>query len=147
MSTDRIIVGVDGSESSQDALRWAKAQADRTGAELVAVAAWSYPVAAYPTLSGYVPMTPNLDLEGETRAALRTVVKQTVGDAPVTLEVIEGHPANVLIDAAHGAALVVVGSRGHGGFVGALIGSVSQHVVTHAPCPVVVVRHPKGEEA
>jgi len=58
--------------------------------------------------------------------------------------VAEGHPAKVLLDAAVGAVMVVVGSRGHGGFVGALIGSVSQHVVAHAPCPVVVIRHPRA---
>ena len=143
MSTGRIIVGVDGSESSKDALRWAKAQADLTGAELVAVSAWSYPVASYPTLAGYVPMNDALDLESETRAALRTVVKETLGETPVTLLVGEGHPANVLVDAANDASLVVLGTRGHGGFIGALIGSVSQHVVAHAACPVVVVRHPR----
>src|SRR5512144_1456334 len=133
MSTGRIVVGVDGSESSKDALRWAKSQADLTGAELVAVAAWSYPVASYPTLAGYVPVNDSLDLEAETRAALETLVKETLGEAPVTLEVIEGHPANALVDAARDASLVVLGCRGHGGFVGALIGSVSQHVVSHAP--------------
>lgn len=148
MSTVRIVVGVDGSESSKDALRWAKTQADLTGAELVAVTAWSYPVAAYPTLAGYVPMTGDaVDLEAESRTALDTVVKETIGDAPVTLEVVEGHPANVLVAAAQGASLVVVGSRGHGGFVGALIGSIGQYVVAHAPCPVVVVRHPKEPAA
>jgi nucleotide-binding universal stress UspA family protein len=143
----RIVVGIDGSESSKDALRWAKTQADLTGAELVAVTAWSYPVASYPTLAGYVPVNDSLDLEAESRTALETLVKETLGDVPVTLEVIEGHPANALVDAAHDAALVVLGSRGHGGFVGAVIGSVSQHVVSHAPCPVVVVRHPKPKPA
>ena len=143
MSTGRIVVGVDGSEPSKDALRWAKKQADATGAELVAVAAWSYPVASYPTLAGYVPMGDALDMESESRVALEQVVKETLGDAPVTLTVVEGHPANAIVDAATGASLVVVGCRGHGGFVGAMLGSVSQHVVSHAPCPVVVIRHPK----
>ena len=143
MSAGRIVVGVDGSESSRDALRWAKTQADLTGAELVVVTAWSFPIAAYPTLVGYVPMGDAFDLEVQSRSALESVVKETLGDVPVTYEVIEGHPANVLVDAAQDAQLVVVGSRGHGGFVGSLIGSISQHVVAHAPCPVVVVRHPK----
>lgn len=144
MSTGRIVVGVDGSESSKEALRWAKTQADLTGAELVAVTAWSYPVASYPTLAGYVPMGDVLDLEKESRTALETVVEESLGDVPVTLEVVEGHPANALLDVARDATLVVVGSRGHGGFVGSVIGSISQYVVTHARCPVVVVRHPKA---
>jgi nucleotide-binding universal stress UspA family protein len=143
MSTGRIVVGVDGSEPSRDALRWASTQAEATGTELVAVAAWSYPAAAYPTLAGYVPVTNAADLESDTRAAIGAVVKDTLGDRKVTLSVVEGHPANVIVDAARGASLVVVGCRGHGGFVGALLGSVSQHVVAHATCPVVVIRHPK----
>jgi nucleotide-binding universal stress UspA family protein len=141
MTTGRIVVGVDGSEPSKDALRWAKAQADATGAELVVVSAWSYPTTAYPTLAGYVPLGDLTDLEGETRSATEAVIKETLGDASVQLHVVEGHPANAIIDAAKGATMVVVGCRGHGGFVGALVGSVSQHVVAHATCPVVVIRH------
>jgi nucleotide-binding universal stress UspA family protein len=143
MSAGRIVVGVDGSDSSKDALLWAKTQADLTGSELVAVTAWSYPTAAYPTLAGYVPMGDSIDLERESRQALETVVKETLGEVPVSLLVIEGHPANAILDAAHDATLIVVGCRGHGGFVGSLVGSVSQHLVAHASCPVVVVRHPK----
>jgi nucleotide-binding universal stress UspA family protein len=143
MSAGRIVVGVDGSESSKDALRWAKTQADLTGSELVAVSAWSYPAAAYPTLAGYVPMGDSLDLEKETRIALETMVKDTLGDVPISLLVIEGHPANAILDAGQDATLIVVGSRGHGGFVGSVVGSVSQNVMSHAACPVVVVRHPK----
>jgi len=144
MSAGRIVVGVDGSESSRDALRWAAAQAAAMDAELEVVGAWSYPAAAYPTLSGYVPMVDTVDMEAETRQSVKAVVKETLGDTPVRVRVAEGHPAKVLVDAARGALLVVVGCRGHGGFVGALLGSVSQHVVAHAPCPVVVVRHPRA---
>jgi nucleotide-binding universal stress UspA family protein len=147
MSTGRIVVGVDGSQPSRDALRWAKTQAENTGADLVAVAAWSYPAAAYPTLAGYVPISNAVDLEDETRAAVEAVIKETLGDAQITLMVVEGHPANAIVDAARGASMVVVGCRGHGGFIGALIGSVSQHVVAHATCPVVVIRHPKEPHA
>ena len=144
MSAGRIVVGVDGSDSSRDALRWAKAQADAMGADLEVVGAWTYPPASYPTLSGYVPMGDVVDMAAETRIALTSVVKEELGEAPVKIRVAEGHPAKVLLDAAAGAVMVVVGSRGHGGFVGALIGSVSQHVVAHAPCPVVVIRHPRA---
>jgi nucleotide-binding universal stress UspA family protein len=143
MNAGRIVVGVDGSDPSRDALRWAKAQADVTGSELVAVTAWSYPSASYPTLAGYVPVADTLDLEEESKIALEAVVKETLGDVPVTLLVIEGHPANAILDAGRGASMIVVGCRGHGGFVGALVGSVSHHVVSHAECPVVVIRHPK----
>ena len=147
MSTGRIVVGVDGSEPSRDALRWARTQAEATGAELVAVAAWIYPAAAYPTLAGYVPITDGTELGSETRSAIEAVLKDTLGDSPITLLVVEGHPANVIVDAARDASMVVVGCRGHGGFVGALLGSVSQHVVAHATCPVVVIRHPKEPHA
>jgi nucleotide-binding universal stress UspA family protein len=140
MSTRRIVVGVDGSESSREALRWAKAQADVTGAELVAVTAWSYPVASFPMLVNQVATTDTFDVEGESRAALQRVVKETIGDAEVAQRVLEGHPVTVMLAAAQDADLVVVGSRGHGGFVGSLLGSVSQRLVAHAGCPVVVVR-------
>jgi nucleotide-binding universal stress UspA family protein len=144
MNTGRIVVGVDGSDSSRDALRWARAQADILGADLEVVGAWAYPAAAYPTLSGFVPMGDTVDMEAETLVALQTVVKETLGDdARVKYRVVEGHPAKVLVDLARGALLCVVGCRGHGGFVGALLGSVSQHVVAHATCPVVVIRHPR----
>jgi len=141
MTAGRIVVGVDGSPSSRDALRWAKAQADLLGQELVVVTAWTHPTASYPTLSGFVPMGDVADLGAETRAVTERAVKETVGDAPVVLRIVEGHPARAILDAARDAALVVIGCRGHGGFVGALVGSVSQHVVAHAPCPVVVIRH------
>jgi nucleotide-binding universal stress UspA family protein len=143
MDAGRIVVGVDGSDSSLDALRWAAAQARVTGAELVAVTAWSFPPTSYPVLAGYMPMPVTADLEKETRIALERLVRDTLGEVEVTLSVPEGHPAVVLIDAARGADLLVVGCRGHGGFVGALVGSISQHLVAHAPCPVVVFRHPK----
>ena len=60
----------------------------------------------------------------------------------ITLQVIEGHAAKVLLDVVTDSDLLVVGSRGHGEFAGALLGSISQHVVSHAPCPVVVVPDP-----
>jgi nucleotide-binding universal stress UspA family protein len=143
MSTGRIVVGFDGSEPSKDALRWAKAQADATGDALVVVSAWTYPVASFPMLIDTVPVAAGADPEAETRTALQRMVKETIGDTSVVFTVVEGHPVTALLNAALDAALVVVGSRGHGGFVGSLLGSVSQHLVAHAPCPVVVVRHAK----
>jgi len=147
MSTARIVVGVDGSESSKDALPWAKARADADGAELVAIGAWSYPVASFPMLVNEVAAPETFDVEGETRATLDSVIKETLGDVTVTRQVLQGHPVTVMLAAARHADLVVVGSRGHGGFVGSLLGSVSQGLVAHADCPVVVVRHPKQRSA
>ena len=62
----------------------------------------------------------------------------------VSSTVREGNPAKILLEAADGADLLVVGSRGHGGFAEALLGSVSQHCVHHAPCPVVIIRGPSA---
>jgi nucleotide-binding universal stress UspA family protein len=140
MSTEqgRIVVGVDGSAASRDALRWAARQAELTGASLEVVTSWSYP-----TTYGF-PVIANVDWEQGARTVLDEALADELGDAAerVVRRVVEGHPARVLAELAAGADLLVVGSRGHGGFAGLLLGSVSEHVVTHAPCPVVVVRHP-----
>lgn len=143
----RIVVGVDGSEASKDALRWAARQAALTGSTLVVVAVWSYATMSYPTMSGYVPTVNDLDLEGDTRMLLQQTVKEVLDGAPVRMVVAQGHPAEVLARFSESADLLVVGSRGHGGFVGALLGSVSQHLVHTAHCPVLVIRHPKATKA
>lgn len=135
---ERIIVGVDGSPASIDALRWAARQASLTGAEVKAVHAWEYPRA-----SGGYPIATAVDWPSNARTVLDIAVTAAFGSQtdPIAREVVEGHPAKVLIDAAADADLLVVGSRGHGGFVGMLLGSVSERVAAHAPCPVLVVRH------
>jgi nucleotide-binding universal stress UspA family protein len=133
-----IVVGVDGSPCSLEALRWAARQAELTGAELHAVMAWSLP-----EIYGYVPR----DFGGETREALARAVEQALGPQPripVVCQAVEGHPAEALIDASRDAQLLVVGSHGHGSFRGMLLGSVSQHCVGHAHCPVLVMREPHG---
>lgn len=134
-----ILVGVDGSDSSRRALRWAAAQAEAVGGSLRVVMAWDNPgrdmwVIADP------PGTDRLRL---TRNALQNTVRSVLGEhpsVPVDLRAVEGPPARELVREAADADLLVVGSRGHGGFTGVLIGSVSLHCVSHAPCPVVVVR-------
>ena len=133
----RIIVGVDGSPSSEEALRWAIGQARLTGQPVDAVMSWQIPAnfAVGPLL--------DFDWEGEAAGALEDAVEKVVDSADadrVSLRTVKGHPAQVLLDAAADAALLVVGSRGRGGFTGMLLGSVSQHVVARAACPVVVVR-------
>lgn len=141
-SQGRIVVGVDGSPASVDALGWATRQAGFTGATVEAVMSWEYPMA----FGGY-PASSNVDWPANARTTLDTALDQALGgDAgTVTRTVVEGHPAKNLIDAAAGADLLVVGSRGHGGFAGLLLGSVSEYVVAHAPCPVLVVRHGAGD--
>jgi len=145
-SQSRIVVGVDGSESSRDALQWAVTQAELVGGKLYVVMTWELP-----TSYGWVaPYPEGFDPESDTRRLLEAVVAAAVADHPgleVHSQVTEGHPAPVLIEAARGAALLVVGSRGHGAFAGMLLGSVSEHCVSQSPCPVVVVRHAATEHA
>ncbi|MGW2254699.1 universal stress protein [Kitasatospora sp. NPDC001660] len=136
----RIVVGVDGSPASVDALRWAVGQARMQGAVVEALIAWQHPVATGWT----VPIEAYEDLPGIARKILDDSVTEATGSgapAGIRTRVQEGGAVPCLLDAARGAELLVVGSRGHGGFTGALLGSVGQHCVQHAPCPVVVVRH------
>ena len=135
----RIITGVDGSATSSRALAWALGQAEATGAIVEAVIAWDIP-ASY----GFGPTAVDgEDLAGAAERLLAGVIAQVSAghpDVAVQATVLRGHPAAVLVDQAKDADLLVVGSHGHGGFVGALLGSVSQRCVQHASCPVVVVR-------
>jgi nucleotide-binding universal stress UspA family protein len=142
VTTPRIVVGVDGSESALDALRWAVAQARSTGATVDAIATWEQPPLAYG--AGYYVPVPATDLAEAVGKVLDDSIAEVQHDsAPVEIrrQVVEGHPVQVLLQAARGADLLVLGSRGRGGFAGALLGSVGQHCVQHAPCPVVIVRH------
>jgi nucleotide-binding universal stress UspA family protein len=137
--TEQIVVGVDGSPSSIKALRWAVRQAKLTGAEVKAVTAWSFPVGY-----GMVPVgDEGIDFEGDAGKILAEALAEVSGIAPgvaITSSVVEGNAADVLLRETKGADLLVVGSRGHGGFAGILLGSVSQHCVQHAGCPVLVLR-------
>jgi nucleotide-binding universal stress UspA family protein len=137
-----IVVGVDGSAPSLEALRWAARQAHLTGAILRALTSWELA-----TGTGWTPVFPvDYDPEAIAKQVLDEAILDTLGAAPeVPLErvVKEGHAAPVLLEAAKGADLLVVGNRGHGAFAGMLIGSVSDHVVRHAPCTVVVVHFEK----
>jgi nucleotide-binding universal stress UspA family protein len=136
----RIVVGIDGSEHSQKALRWAVEEARVRGASLEVVHAWNVPsVCSYPYTG--MPLEPK-SLEDAARTTLDTSVDRvdTTGLAhPVERILSIGAPAETLLASSKGADLVVVGSRGHGGFAGLLLGSVSQQVEHHAHCPVVIV--------
>ncbi len=135
--TGLIVAGVDGSPSSVEALRWAAKQAQLTGDALEVVTAWQRPASF-----GAVPWPEGFDPERDARDELRTVVESELGTesgVEVHQRVVEGPSAPALIQASERADLLVVGSRGHGAFAGMLLGSVSQHCVSHARCPVVVV--------
>ncbi|MDQ2707105.1 MAG: universal stress protein [Actinomycetota bacterium] len=158
-----VVAGVDGSLSSRDALRWAVRQAGLLDGEVHAVTAWRLP-----TTYGYAPDYSDADFATQAGKTVEEVVAETLRQrepakvaelvgkqlaevvaetlgatppVPVLERVVEGHPAEVLVEASREAELLVVGSHGHGAFTGMLLGSVSQHSVQHATCPVVVIRH------
>lgn len=137
-----IVVGVDGSPQSRTALKWAAAEALDHGAGLVVLNVWEHTL---PPPSGSVSVSERYVPDPSQRTAedLVQVIKEELGDDPplvVQPQVKQGNPAKVLIDQAADADLLVVGSRGHGGFRGLVLGSVSQHVAAYATCPVTVVR-------
>jgi nucleotide-binding universal stress UspA family protein len=137
---ERIVVGIDGSEPSRRALRWAVEEARLRGATVEAVHAWAPPfVGGYPyTATVFEPA----EFERAAKDLLDGVVDATDGaglPAPIERQVVEGPAPRALLDASKGAALLVVGSRGRGGFAGLLLGSTSQQVCHHATCPVVVI--------
>jgi nucleotide-binding universal stress UspA family protein len=137
-----IVVGVDGSEPSRLALQWALRQAKLSGAGVRAISAWRYPAMA--GAGGYaVSMTDATDFGELAAKQLAEVIADEAdpaSDVRISTSVVEGIAAQVLLGAAKGAELLVVGSRGHGAFTGALLGSVSQHCAHLAPCPIVIVR-------
>jgi nucleotide-binding universal stress UspA family protein len=137
----RIVAGVDGSQSSIEALRWAVRQGELIAGTVDAVIAWQYPI-----ITGGLGWAPISGLDDTDYAELATKALSdsvgqvdTAGNVPIQQIVLAGNPAQVLLDLAADADLLVVGSRGHGGFADALIGSTSQRCVHHARCPVVVV--------
>jgi nucleotide-binding universal stress UspA family protein len=136
-----IVVGVDGSAGAARALAFALEEARVRTAEVKAVAAWHVPAAAYET--GWIPITVDpSDYEKLARAALEKTLEDADvahSDVTVTPVVREGQPADVLVAEAQDAEMLVVGSRGLGGFRGLLLGSVSQQCAQHARCPVAIV--------
>jgi nucleotide-binding universal stress UspA family protein len=138
-----IVVGTDGSEHADRALAWAIEEAKLRDAQLKVVTAWHVPTMVYGA-PGFVPsVSPSIDetfqKAAEEAAATATEQVRRAG-VDVGVSVKQGQPADVLLEAAANADLLVVGSRGHGGFVGLLLGSVSAQCAHHAPCPLVIVR-------
>lgn len=141
-----IVVGVDGSEVSKQALRWALADAERRGADVDVVHVYDTAALYYSEASIHADLG---KLAGRLREDAEQLVAGIVaevvsgrGDRPVTPVAIDAPtPARVLMERAADADLLVVGTRGHGGFAGLLLGSVSHQCVSHPPCPVTVVPH------
>ena len=147
-STRRYVVGVDGSAASIEALRWAVDEARaHGGGDIRAVLVWSLPYVGLATSMAPEPYgLPETQLiEQEAQQRLTSSIEALGDTSPAVLrgEVIEGQPAGVLRELSHEADLVVVGSRGHGGFSALMLGSVSAQVVRHAHCSVVVIRPPQ----
>jgi nucleotide-binding universal stress UspA family protein len=146
-----VVVGVDGSAGSNEALRWALAEARLRKARLRALHSWIYLHPLVPLLVGY-PYTRDsiepaaADAAADARQAAEAILEKAmvelgeVDDVEVERVIAQGSAARALIDSATEHDLLVVGSRGHGGFAGLLLGSVSQQCAQHARCPVVIVR-------
>lgn len=137
-----VLVGVDGSDSSHKALAWAAAEAADHEADLVVLNVWEHtllpPAGSVSVSERYVP-----DPSQRTADELRSEITRVLGDDPAVVvqpRLRQGTPAKVLIEESAEADLLVVGTRGHGGFRGLVLGSVSQHVAAYAQCPVTVVR-------
>lgn len=136
--TPRVVVGVDGSPTSYGALRWAVRHAQQIGGTVNAVAVYDVPGA----VGWSAPPVDAAFDEKIAREALADELKIALPgeDVPLVEQVVRGNPAKVLIEASDGAEVLVVGSRGRGGFASLLLGSVSQQCAAHASCPVVIVR-------
>jgi nucleotide-binding universal stress UspA family protein len=133
----RIVVGVDGSEQSKLALRWAVRIAATTSASIDAVTAWHFPVSF-----GWGYTSDVWDPGTDATKCLEDTIDEVFGTerpAGLRLLVRQGLPAKVLLDESRQATMLVVGSRGHGGFAGLLLGSVSANCAEHATCPVLVI--------
>ncbi|MEU5312819.1 universal stress protein [Streptomyces sp. NPDC021562] len=138
VAVPRVVVGVDGSSSSYGALRWAVRYAGLVGGTVEAVSVWELP-----GLYGWSGPAVDMDVDQEeARDRMRQELTEVLGEEArsVTTRLVHGNAADVLVRASAGAEVLVVGSRGRGGFARALLGSVSMQVTQHADCPVVVVR-------
>jgi nucleotide-binding universal stress UspA family protein len=137
-----IVVGVDGSHHAESALAFAAEEAALRGARLVIVSAWDIPMSMVQPMGSYSPQVFD-DFAGNSDEIVKAAVAQVAALQPLVVcegKTVEGQPAAVLVDEAERADMIVVGSRGRGGFANLLLGSVTQQVVHHATCPVVVVR-------
>jgi nucleotide-binding universal stress UspA family protein len=143
MADELVVVGVDGSAESIEALRWAARYAEASGATIRAVRAWHYPAAVGPGPAGRTPQTVTDHVQQEMLDQLDDALSAVYPGGPpdyVQTRLAYGHSASTLVSEAQEADLLVVGNKGRGAFAGMLLGSVSMHCVTTAPCPVLVIR-------
>lgn len=136
--TKNIVVGTDGSDNSVAALRWALDEARTRGVAVEVVYTWEFPPVIDPLGVSMLPSADEMNSSAE-RLLQEVMRKVDTSGVTVTTRVLRGAPATALIAAAKQADLLVLGRRGHGGFMGLLLGSVAQQVAHHAPCPVVLV--------
>jgi nucleotide-binding universal stress UspA family protein len=132
-----IVVGMDGSSQSRQALRWGAHLAGTLGAQLTVVTTWEFPLTY-----GYGAPLPDRNPESDMAQVQEEAIAGVFGDQPppdLRRVLQPGNAAQALIEASRGALMLVVGSRGHGGFAGLLLGSVSAVVAEHASCPVLIV--------
>jgi len=135
-NTKMVVVGVDGSDDGNAAIRWAEDYAAATGADLTLVTAWHWPT-SYGVPMAWEGWDPAVDAQ---QVVEKAAAELTLPSERVHLKVECGAAADVLVRCSRGAAALVVGTRGHGALAGTLLGSVSSYAVHHAECPVVVVR-------
>jgi nucleotide-binding universal stress UspA family protein len=142
MTSNVIVVGVDGSDGARRALHWALDEAMRTGAAVHAVTAWTWDglEATMPTPIG--PAEVKLQAEQTAAEEVATAIDVHGGRPRVQVRVVQGRPSRVLAEAAAGARLLVLGSHGHSRLYHAVLGSVSEECVRTVTCPVVVVPVP-----
>lgn len=142
-SMKKIVVGTDGSEAALEALQWAYEEAKMAKAELVVVHGWEYPYPDASTTGSGMRERMERDALAHLDESVGAILSKAKSDGiPVRTKLVEGVPARALVEESADADLVVVGSRGRGGFASMLLGSVSRAVVQHASCPVAVIRHP-----
>jgi nucleotide-binding universal stress UspA family protein len=139
-----IVVGVDGSNGSSEALRWGIAEARLRSVPLRAAHAWAYSRPLLPSFVGYPYNAESfgnaIDDRWQAEQRRERATSELGEDDEIERVLVEGSAAQALIDAVGEADVLVVGSRGHSGFTSLLLGSVSQQCAQHAPCPVVIVR-------
>jgi nucleotide-binding universal stress UspA family protein len=139
-----ILVGIDGSDRSVDALRYAVDLAPKLGMDLRALAVWSYPTLLY---GNYAYPESEPGPEQDARLTLERATREVLGDdipSWYTAATHRGLPAQTLIERSKTSQMLVVGSRGRGGFAGLLLGSVSSACAAHAHCPVLIIHHARA---
>jgi nucleotide-binding universal stress UspA family protein len=139
MSQARVVVGIDGSVASTEALEWTAKYGALTDSAIEILITWDWPTTyglAAPLPDDYDPSEGMAEILSKATSDLRS----RYSELEITSRVVQGHPARILVGASEEADLLVVGSRGHGEFVGMLIGSVSEYCVAHAHCSVLVHR-------